>query len=88
LVDSLTDEEEKDTVDMLGRIFITDNKYRLMACIDKRAKPYKKEGLFEIWHFALENTDYYMNYGVYANGLLVESCSKRMMKEYSGMELV
>ena len=41
-----------------------------------------------IWHFALENEDYYKNYGVYANGLLVETCSKRMMKEYSGMTLL
>jgi hypothetical protein len=28
---------------------------------------------------ALENDDYYMNYGIYANGLLVESTSKRFM---------
>jgi hypothetical protein len=28
-----------------------------------------------------------MNYGVYANGLLVETCSKRYLKELSHMEL-
>jgi len=37
---------------------------------------------------ALENDDYYMNYGIYANGLLVESCSKRYLKEESNMELI
>jgi hypothetical protein len=41
-----------------------------------------------IWHIALENDDYYMNYGIYANGLLVESCSKRYLKELSKMEIV
>jgi len=29
-----------------------------------------------------------MNYGIYANGLLVESASKRMMGEISGMKMV
>jgi hypothetical protein len=41
-----------------------------------------------IYHIALENDDYYMNYGVYANGLLVETCSKRYLKELSRMELI
>jgi len=36
----------------------------------------------------LENEDYYMNYGVLANGLLVETTSKRFMKELSGMKLI
>jgi hypothetical protein len=85
LVPQLSSAEQDDTVGLLGRLFITDDKYRLMACIDERAKPYPKEGLYTIWHFALEHVDYYKNYGVYANGLLVESCSRRMMREYSGM---
>jgi len=29
-----------------------------------------------------------MNYGIYANGLLVETCSERNLKELSGMELL
>lgn len=88
LVSKLSETEKEDTIDLLGRVFITDNKYRLMACIDERAKPYEKEGLYTIWHFALEHVDYYKNYGVYANGLLVESSSRRMMQEYSGMKLI
>jgi hypothetical protein len=85
LVTALSDAEKEDTIGLLGRVFITDDKYRLMACIDERATPYSKEGFYTIWHFALEHVDYYKNYGVYANGLLVESCSRRMMREYSGM---
>jgi hypothetical protein len=88
LVSKLSETEKEDAIDLLGRVFITDNKYRLMACIDERAKPYEKEGLYTIWHFALEHVDYYKNYGVYANGLLVESSSRRMMQEYSGMKLI
>ena len=36
----------------------------------------------------IEHENYYMNYGIYANGLIVETCSKRYLKEYSGMMLL
>ena len=81
LVDELTEDERKQSLDILGDIFVTDSKYRLPACIDKRAQPYEKEGIFKIYHIALENDDYYMNYGIYANGLVVETASKRFIKE-------
>ena len=29
-----------------------------------------------------------MNYGIYANGLLVETCSKRYLKELSNMNFI
>ena len=88
LVDDLTDDQYDKTVDALGQIYKTEGKYRLMAYLDENAEPYEHSGAETIWHFALENSDYYMNYGVYANGLLVESTSKRYMKELSGMELI
>ena len=88
LVDTLTEEQRAGTIELLGRIMITDNKYRLMAFLDERATPYLEEGVFPIWHIALDNDDYYMNYGIYANGLLVETCSKRYLKEISGMTLI
>jgi len=28
------------------------------------------------WHICLDHVDELMNYGIYANGLLVESCSE------------
>jgi hypothetical protein len=52
------------------------------------ASVYEKEGIFTIYHFALENDDTRMNYGIYANELLVETCSKRYLKEISNMELI
>ena len=88
LVDDFKEGEREKTEEVLGDIFVTDNKYRLPACVDSKAKPYEKEGKFTIYHIALENNDYYMNYGIYANGLLVESTSKRYLKELSNMKLI
>jgi hypothetical protein len=88
LTDTLTDEQRKQTIEHVNDIYVTDNKYRLLACVDDRAQPYGVEGTFPIWHLALENDNYYMNYGIWANGLLVETTSKRYMKELSGMTLV
>ena len=41
-----------------------------------------------IRYLAIEHTDKRMNYGIFANGLLVETTSIRMMHTLSGMELV
>ena len=91
LVDCFKDEEQyKRTAEVLDNktsIYKTDGKTRLPACVDERAKIYDVEGEHKIYHFALEHDDYYTNYGVYANGLLVETTSNRMMEEY-GMTLV
>ena len=82
----ITDKQKEDTIKYLGKLFVTDNKYRLMACVDERAKPWNSEGEYTIWHFALENKDERMNYGVYANGgLLVETCSLYFLKNKSNM---
>jgi hypothetical protein len=89
LVDNFVNEEQKEkTNNVNGGIYGTDEKYRLPACVDKRTQVYPYKGTYTIYHLALENHDYYMNYGIYANGLLVESCSKRYLKELSGMELI
>jgi hypothetical protein len=89
LVDKFKDEKQKErTVNIYGGIYVTDNKYRLPACVDDRASVYDKQGTYTIYHFALENDNYYSNYGIYANGLLVETCSKRYLKELSNMTLI
>jgi photosystem II stability/assembly factor-like uncharacterized protein len=88
LSDSISDVQRKTTIELLGRIMVTDKKYRIMAFLDDRTKPYVQEGVFDIYHIALDHEDYYMNYGIYANGLLVETCSKRFLKELSGMTLI
>jgi len=89
LVDEFTGNDQRDKViEVLGDTYVTDNKYRLPACVDERAHIYEIPGNYTIYHFALENDDYYMNYGIFANGLLVESCSKRYLKELSNMTLI
>ena len=83
-----TKEQREKTIEINGDTYVTDNKYRLPACADEKAVVYEIPGVYNIYHLALENDDYYMNYGIYANGLLVESSSKRYMKELSGMALI
>jgi len=89
LVNSFSDEKEKlDVKNLLGNIYVTNDKYRLPACIDKRSDIYETPGHYMVYHIALENDDYYANFGIYANGLLVESSSKRYLKEISGMTII
>lgn len=88
LTDTITDDQREKLKEYIGDIYITEQKYRLIACLDERSEPYEMEGIHNIWHFCLENKDKYMNYGCYANGLLVETTSIRMMYELSGLELV
>jgi hypothetical protein len=89
LVDNFISEEQREkTIEVNGNIYVTDNKYRLPACADRRASIYETSGTYTIYHLALENDNYYMNYGIYANGLLVETCSKRYLKELSNMTLI
>lgn len=87
LVDAFHEKEKEATEDVLGKIFVTDGKYRLPVCVDKRASIFPSRGVYTIYHLVLEHEDYYMNYGIYANGLLVDTYSKRNLKELSGMTL-
>jgi hypothetical protein len=84
----ITEEQRQKLIESTGKIYITENRYRLLACLDDRTDTYEVEGNHSIWHFALENENNLSNYGVYANGLLVESCSKRMISEYADMVII
>ena len=90
LVDEFSNDEQREKAKEVhkGRTFVTDEKYRLPACADENASVYEVPGDYTIYHLALEHDDYFMNYGIYANGLLVESCSKRYLKEKSNMILI
>ena len=83
----VTEEQVKKIIQVNGAIYLTDDKLRLPACVDERTTVFPNAGTYTIYHIALENDDYYMNYGIYANGLLVETTSKRYLKELSGMDL-
>ena len=82
------DQEKQDIARVNGGIYLTDGMYRFPACTVPDTDVFPQKGSFRIYHFALANPDYYMNYGVYANGILVESASQRYMKECSNMDLL
>lgn len=84
----VSDEQKIKTIEASGDIYITENRYRVPVFLDDRASLYETAGVFTIYHIALENDDYYMNYGIYANGLLVESCSKRQLLESTDMTII
>jgi hypothetical protein len=88
LVSELSDDERRDLLQLQGKIYATEDYYRLIACCDKRTIPYELDGFFNIWHLALENENCHFNYGIYANGLKVETSSIYVMKERSGMTLM
>ena len=74
-------EQEEKTIKVLGKVYSTDSAYRLPACVDENASVYEVPGRYTIYHLALENDNNLLNYGIFANGLLVESCSKSYMKD-------
>ena len=85
----LTEAQKEAVTKHLGKLYVTDKKHRLTAFADERAEPWNSEGTYTVYHFALENDDEKMNYGVYANGgLLVETCSLRTLRERGNMEIV
>ena len=88
LVDEFKEGEREKTIEINGDAYVTEKKYRLPACVDERTTVYETPGTYTIYHFALENDDWCNNYGVYANGLLVESCSIYYLKELANMELI
>ena len=87
LVDTIPDSLINPVKGLLGNIYVTDDKYRLPVCLDPRSIVYKGLGQHNIYNIALENDNYCSNYGIYANGLLVESCSKMYLTELSKMKL-
>ena len=88
LVPWMTDDQWENTKAVNGDVFVTDNHFRLVACADEKAEPFNKDGFVNIYHIALEHDDILMNYGIYANGLLVESCSERNLRELSNMRIL
>ena len=88
LVPSMTDDQWENTKAIYGDIYVTDNHFRLIAYADEKAQPFNQEGYMNIYHVALEHDDIYMNYGIYANGLLVESCSIYYLIQFSKMKIL
>ena len=85
----VSQDKREQITEHMGDVYITEEFYRIPACMDDRAEPYDREDKQEtIWHFALEHENVAHNYGVYANGLLVESCAIESLEIKSGMVLI
>jgi len=73
----LLDDVSGDQLDRIkqsfGKVFFTEGKIRLLAKDDETAEPYLRKGTFPIYNFVLEAPNEDTNYGVFANGKLVES---------------
>ena len=66
-----------------------DGKHKVIACFDNNFEQYNEQGYFNIYHIVLENNgDVEKNYGIYANGLLVESTNEKTMKKDIDIELI
>jgi len=76
LVGKLTEKQKEQILKDYGKVFATDLFDRLPAYIDERAQVHEESGTYTIYHLALENENMHSNYGIFANGLLVESLSK------------
>jgi len=65
-----------------------DDKYKVLACFDKRFEEYNKEGYYNIYHIVLEDDNIYYNYGIYANGILVESTMENTLSKLNNYDLI
>ena len=75
LVDTLSDDEIIQTKKYWDEPKMIDDKYLLLVGIDKNAELYEKNGNMNLYHISLECEDIHRSFGIYANGILVESCS-------------
>lgn len=86
-------EKRREVIEHMGDDYITEIYHRVPACLDDNGTPYvspsgKPDGSVTIWHFALEHNNLYNNYAVYANGILVETCSIDFLTNHTSMVLV
>ena len=73
LLDDVSGDQLERIKKSFGKIYFTEGKLRLLAMDDERAEPYLTKGIFPIYNFVLEAPNENTNYGVFANGKLVES---------------
>jgi hypothetical protein len=59
-----------------------DGKYKLIAYYDNTFVEVKQNIVVSIYHLVLENENKYVNYGIYANGVLTESIDEVNLLRY------
>jgi hypothetical protein len=74
LVPYINDEQSEKIKETNGHLYVTDDMYRLPVYLDDNSDIYTEEyGDINVYHIALGDNEH-RNYGIFANGLLVESC--------------
>ena len=86
--DFVSDEQKQDVIKLTGIIQKTDNKLHLPACVDNNSTVYETPGKYTVYHLALESEDKNTNYGIYANGLLVEACCEKYLESQTTIEFI
>jgi hypothetical protein len=86
LLDEVSGDQLERIKTSFGNLFFTEGKIRLLAMDDETAEPYLKKGTFPIYNFVLEAPNEHTNYGVFANGKLVESSFPYWVKKMNRME--
>jgi streptogramin lyase len=88
LVDKLTEEESKKQSLYWKKEFKIDDKMLLLAGVSSLLKQITDEKMFTYYHFTLENNgNDDERFGVYANGVLVETPSKKQFQKFKIEEL-
>jgi hypothetical protein len=83
LVDELSEKEYDITVAIWGTTLKIDEKYLLMVGLSDKFERVEGEDIYTYYHFCVENDgDNETRYGIWANGVLVETPCKRDILEY------
>jgi hypothetical protein len=89
LVDTFNSKKQlQKTIQINGKISTYNSKYLLPVCADERSSIYEMPGEYSIYDLILENDESCTCYGIYANGLLVESTYKNYVKYLSNLSLI
>jgi hypothetical protein len=86
LVDELTEEQREQIPSIIGSLKQAEGKWLLPACLDDNTYKISLYGDIPLYHVVLENQDDSANYGILANGMWVESCSKNDFINFSQMD--
>lgn len=78
LVDNLTDDEITE-IEKWNPVKKIDDKFLILSRVSKYFEEYDTKELNNVYHLILEADDLDTQYGIYANGVLMESMSKRFL---------
>ncbi len=79
-----SEEQEKDTVSTMGRVGKIEDKYLLLAKSSPLFTKMPEGEKHTYYHLVLDNTgNEFVHYGIWANGVLSESCSEAVFKAHN-----